>query len=418
MVIDRALRPENRRRTVAVSVGVVLAFALVVAGYLAVQHFRYYTVTAYFTSATGLYIGDDVRVVGVDVGHVTDISPRGDRMRVELELARSVPVAADAKAVIVAQSLVSARFVQLTPALTEEGGDALGDGAEIGADKTAVPVEWDQIKEQLGRAADTLGPQSDTRGSAADFLDAAGTALQGNGAALGRSVEELSQAMSTLNEGGGDLFGTIRGLQTFTTALAASNEQIVSFQGRLATVTSVLAESRTQLAPALVDLDAAIGDVQRFVEQNRSGLTEQVNTLADVSQVLVDKRDGLEKVLHLAPTALSNYYNVYRPAQGAMVGVPAFQNIGNPIDLICGGIAGLANETSQKGADLCAEYLGPLLNTIKANYPDLSINPTRALGASPDQLVYSEPDLKPELFPAVRVPAGLGQLLIPETVTR
>ncbi|MFC9789924.1 MCE family protein [Rhodococcus sp. NPDC127528] len=416
----------TRRATVVGGIGLAVLAAMVVAGYAAVQHFRYYQVTAYFTSTTGLYVGDDVRVVGVDVGRVTAISPEGTRMRVQLKLARSVPVAADAKAVIVAQSLVSARFVQLTPAVTDDAAPALGDGAEIGLDRTAVPVEWDQVKEQLGRAADALGPTGNDRGAAANLLDAAGTALQGNGTALGNSVTELSRAMSTLSDSGGDLFGTIRGLQAFTTALAASNEQIVQFQGRLATVTGVLADSRTQLAPALADLDTAIADVQRFVAQNRAGLTEQVRKLADVSQVLVTKRDGLETVLHLAPTALSNYYNVYRPAQGAMVGVPAFQNMGNPIDLICGGIAGLANETSAKGAELCAQYLGPLLNTVKANYPDLSINPTRALGATPDQLVYSEPQLKPAAavstptltMPAVAVPPNLAQLMTPGKATR
>ena len=416
----RVRKPVNWRRIAVGGGSVIGAVIVVVSGYLAVQHLRYYNVTAYFTSTTGLYVGDDVRVVGVDVGRVTAIAPQGGRMRVELKLAREVPVAEDAKAVIVAQSLVSARFVQLTPAVTD-GADALNDGAEIPLDRTAVPVEWDQIKEQLGRAADALGPVGDDRGPAANFLDGAGSALAGNGEALGRSVTELSEAMSTLDEGGADLFGTIRGLQTFTTALAASDEQIVQFQGRLANVSSVLAESRTQLAPALADLDAAVVDVQRFVEQNRTGLTEQIAKLADVSQVLVDKRAGLEKVLHLAPTALSNYYNVYRPAQGAMVGVPAFQNVGNPIDLICGGIAGLANDTSKKGADLCIEYLGPLLNTIKANYPDLSINPTRALGALPDQLVYSEPDLEPTGalgFPTVPVASDLTGLLMPSTGSR
>lgn len=420
MAAVRARLPGNWRRIVVVVFALALLGCVVLAGYLAVQHFRYQKVTAYFTATTGLYVGDDVRVVGVDVGRVTAIAPQGDRMRVELTVRRDVPVARDANAVIVAQSLVSARFVQLTPAAAE-GADALADGAEIGLDRTAVPVEWDQIKDQLGRAADALGPGVDGRGPAATFLDGVGTALQGNGGALGRSVTELSQAMTTLDEGGGDLFGTIRGLQTFTTALAASDQQIVQFQGRLANVTGVLARNRTELAPALADLDAAVADVGRFVEQNRSGLTEQVAKLADVSQVLVDKRAGLEKILHLAPTALANYYNVYRPAQGAMVGVPAFQNLGNPIDLICGGIAGLANETSKKGADLCIEYLGPLLNTIKANYPDLSVNPTRALGAAPDQLVYSEPRLEPAAvpgFPSVPAASGLSGLLMPATGAR
>ncbi|MGW0044849.1 MCE family protein [Rhodococcus sp. NPDC003348] len=419
--------PAAWRRPALAVAALVLVAALVGAGYLAVQHLRYYRVTAYFTSTTGLYVGDDVRVVGVDVGRVTGIDPDGERMRVQLKLDRAVPVAVDAKAVIVAQSLVSARFVQLTPAVTDDDAPALADGAVIGVDRTAVPVEWDQVKAELGRAADALGPKDGDPGPAANLLNGAGTALQGNGTALGNSVVELSQAMSTLSDSGGDLFGTIRGLQAFTTALAASNEQIVQFQGRLASVSGLLADSRTQLAPALGDLDTAIVDVQRFVAENRTGLTDQVQKLADVSQVLVDKRDGLEKILHLGPTALSNYYNIYRPALGSMIGVPAFQNVGNPINFICGAIAGVANETSEKGAELCAQYLGPLLNTVKANYPDLTLNPSRSLGAHPDQLVYSEPQLKPAAqataaatvtsMPALTMPTvpvpDLGGLLAP-----
>lgn len=420
--------PTGRRRTVVLAVvAVAVIAAIATASYLAVQHFRYYRVTAYFTSTTGLYVGDDVRVVGVDVGRVTGIEPDGERMRVDLKLDRSVPVVADAKAVIVAQSLVSARFVQLTPAVTEDGTPALEDGAEIGVDRTAVPVEWDQVKNELGRAAEALGPTEDGPGPAANLLNGAGAALDGNGAALGDSVVELSDAMTMLSESGGDLFGTVRGLQTFTTALAASNEQIVQFQGRLATVSGLLADSRTQIAPALADLDAAVADMQRFVTQNRAGLSEQVTKLADVSQVLVDKRDGLERILHVAPTALANYYNIYRPALGSMIGVPALQNVGNPVNFICGGIAGVANATSDQAADLCAEYLGPLLNTVKANYPDITVNPGRALGATPDQLVYSEPGLEPAAaattkptgaamapltMPTVPVP-DLGGLLAP-----
>lgn len=392
------------RRTLTGALALLVVAALGVGGWITVGHLRYQSITAYFTSTTGLYVGDDVRVVGVDVGRVTGIEPDGDRMRVTMTLDRSVPVAADAKAVIVAQSLVSARFVQLTPAVTDESTPALADGAVIGTDRTAVPVEWDRVKSELGRAADALGPQEGDPGPVANLLNGAGAALHGNGAALGNSVTELSQAMTLLSDSGDDLFGTIRGLQVFTTALAASNEQIVQFQGRLATVSQLLVDNETQLAPALADLDTAVADVQGFVAQNRDGLTEDVAKLADVSQVLVDRKDGLERILHLGPTALGNYYNIYRPAQGSMIGVPAFQNTGNPINFLCGGIAGLANETSERGAELCAQYLGPLLNTVKANYPDLTINPSRALGAAPDQLIYSEPGLEPAA--AARTPAA------------
>ena len=52
-------------------------------------------------------------------------------------------VPADAKAVVVAPSIVSDRYVQLTPVY--RGGEVLADGVVLSGDRTAVPVELDQI---------------------------------------------------------------------------------------------------------------------------------------------------------------------------------------------------------------------------------------------------------------------------------
>ena len=54
-----------------------------------------------------------------------------------------IKVPADAKAVIVAPSIVGDRFIQLTPVYT--GGDVLADGAVLDTDRTASPLELDQI---------------------------------------------------------------------------------------------------------------------------------------------------------------------------------------------------------------------------------------------------------------------------------
>ena len=67
-----------------------------------------------------------------------------------------VPVPADAKAVVVAASVVSDRYIQLTPAYT--GGPQLADDAVIPVSRTAVPVEVDQIYTSLNRLAQALGP--------------------------------------------------------------------------------------------------------------------------------------------------------------------------------------------------------------------------------------------------------------------
>ena len=81
------------------------------------------TITAYFTTATAIYPGDDVRVSGVKVGTIAAIRPEGTQTKLTMHVDHDVPIPADAKAVIVAQNLVAARYVQLTPAYRTSGPD-------------------------------------------------------------------------------------------------------------------------------------------------------------------------------------------------------------------------------------------------------------------------------------------------------
>ena len=58
----------------------------------------------------------------------------GTEIRMALDVDRDVPVPADAKAVLVAQNLISARYVQLTPAYganDRPSGPRMTDGAAI-----------------------------------------------------------------------------------------------------------------------------------------------------------------------------------------------------------------------------------------------------------------------------------------------
>lgn len=138
-------------------------------------------ITAYFVSATGIYSGDEVRVAGVKIGTITAIDPVGGQARMTMHVDRGVPIPVDAKAVIVAQSLVAARYVQLAPAY-ETSGPTMADGAVIPVDRTAIPVEWDEVKAQLTRLATDLGPKSGVSGtSLSRFIDSAANAMMATG---------------------------------------------------------------------------------------------------------------------------------------------------------------------------------------------------------------------------------------------
>ncbi len=387
-----------------IAIGVALV-GMIVAGaafWARQTFFKPKTITAYFTSVTAIYPGDDVRVAGVKVGTIGSIQPQGAQVKMTMHVDRDVPIPAAAKAVIVAQNLVSARYVQLAPAY-ESDGPTMPDGAVIPVERTAIPVEWNEVKDQLNRLADALGPHgnvSDTPVSR--FIDSTADALAGNGTKLRQTLTQLAGVGRILANGSGNLVDIIKNLQNFITTLRQSNEHIVQFEGRLATLSSVLDGSRSDLDAALKNVSDVVGDVQRFVHDTRDKTAEQIQRLAAVSQILVEHSKSLEQILHIAPTSLSNTYNFGDRRDGGPNGSFVFNNFSNPVELICSAIGAVENATAAESAKFCQQYLGPALRLLTLNLLPLPVNPLLAPVYN-EELVYSEPCLEPGAPPC---PAG------------
>ena len=95
---------------------VVVGLALVVGLGLRLTRAEPMRVSAMFNDTTGLYVGNDVRVLGVDVGKVTAVKPSGTTVRVDMEFPDGTEIPSNADAAIMQSSLVTDRFVELTPA--------------------------------------------------------------------------------------------------------------------------------------------------------------------------------------------------------------------------------------------------------------------------------------------------------------
>ena len=416
--------PRSRLATVAavVLVGLIVAGAAVI---VRNTFFGAKTITAYFTTATAIYPHDEVRVSGVKVGNIKSIEPHGTQAKMTLEVDRGVPIPADAKAIVVAQNLVSARYVQLSPAY-RESGPVMRDGAVIPIERTAVPVEWDEVKTQLMRLATDLGPKSGVSGtSVGRFIDSAANALDGNGDKLRQTLGQLSGVARILANGSGNIVDIIKNLQTFVGALRDSNVQIVQFNDRLATLTSVVNDSKSDLDAALTDLSTAVGEVQRFIAGSRDQTSEQIARLANVTQNLVDHHMALENILHAAPNGLVNFFNDYNADTGTIVGGFGLANFANPTwggQLLfsfpgCDQIGAIGNVTSVESGKLCALFLGPGLRLLNFNNSPLPINPFLQKSIDPSKILYTEPRLAPggegpkpaapEIPPAVSAYTGL-----------
>ncbi|GCB44902.1 MCE family protein [Streptomyces sp. NL15-2K] len=305
-------------------------------------------VTAYFPRTVGIYPGSDVRVLGVRIGEVRKITPEGDRVRVDLEYDAGREVPADAQAAIINSSVVSDRYLQLLPVY--RSGPVLRTGDEIPESRTAVPVELDRVFDSLHSTADALGPEGANKdGSLSRLLGVSADNLDGQGKNLHRTVEDLSEAITTLSDGRTDLFGTVRNLQVFTAALAADDKSVRSFNSSLATVAEQLTGEREDLAAALKHLGTALGDVSGFVKKNKKSLTSNVAGLSKVTKVLVTQRAALEELLEVAPTGMSNLNNAYNPSAGTLDTRNNPNQPQDPASLLCSVLRTTGDETD------CAE---------------------------------------------------------------
>jgi phospholipid/cholesterol/gamma-HCH transport system substrate-binding protein len=291
-------------------------------------------VVAYFRNTTGLYPGDAVDVLGVQVGTVDKIQPDGDRVRVEMTTDGSRRFPADARAAIIAPTLVSGRYVQLAPVY--RSGPALADGAVIPVERTAVPVSFDEEKRQVDDLVKALGPDGHNgNGPLADAVSSAAGAVGGRGAMINGTLGALSAAAVTLQQGSPDLFGALQNLQSFISTLAANDQQIVGFSGELDSVSQLLADNRTELDALLNSLSSQMGQTQQFLANNRGQLTGDVGSLQHITQLLVDKEDDLAQVLHVGPTAFDDFYNIYDPQTASLTGGLALPDIPDGRSLLC-----------------------------------------------------------------------------------
>lgn len=385
---------ETRNRLLRQLLAAVLVVLLAAGTYVAWPSRIGHEITGYFASAVGLYPGDEVRVIGVPVGQINAIEPRADGVKVTMSVDAGVRLPADAGAVIVAPNLVSARFVQLTPAYTE--GPTLPDRASIGLERTAVPVEWDEVKEQLTQLSAQLGPeQGQLQGPLSRFVNQAADTLDGNGDTFRQAVRELSQTAGRLGDSRTDLFGTIKNLQVLVDALSSSNEQIVQFTDHVASVSQVLADSSTDLDSTLGTLNEALTDVRGFLRDNNDELIAQVGKLADFTKILSDQDDDIEQLLHVAPNGLVNFYNIYQPAQGTVSGLLSIPNFANPMQFLCSGTLDIgATPENFRRAEICKERMGPVVRRWVMNFIPFLFHPINSITAYKGQIIYDTPETK------------------------
>ncbi|WP_121258898.1 MCE family protein [Nocardioides ferulae] len=268
-------------------------------------------ITVELDDSAGLFVGNDVGVLGVPVGEVTAITPRGAHVEVELEVDADADLPADAGAVVVARSVATDRYVELTPAFGD--GPRLEDGDRIPLDRTRTPVEFDEVLASLdGFSTGLAGPDGDAR-SLRRLLSTSADALSGHGADANRTVRQLAAAMGDLSGHGDDLVGTIDGLDQLTALVAANDEVVDQLLTSVADASDLLADERHAFGRSLSSLSRALRTLAAFVGENRGALRGSLRGslrgLTRVTRNLLVHQADLAEAVEVAPLTFENIGN-------------------------------------------------------------------------------------------------------------
>ncbi|MCG7581725.1 virulence factor Mce family protein [Mycolicibacterium sp. OfavD-34-C] len=386
----------SRASVILIAVVLILGIIAAVIGWNLYKKATTNSVTAYFTQTLALYEGDDVQIMGVRVGSIDSIVPDGDKMKVTFHYDDKYKVPADATASILNPSLVASRTIQLAPPYT--GGPVLEDGAVLGLDRTQVPVEYDDLRNSINRLLTDLGPTPEQpKGPFGDIIESAADGFAGKGQQLNRTLTNLSEALYTLNEGRGDFFSVIKSLALFVNALYQSDQQFVALNDDLAQITNAFTNTDNEVADALQDLNELLDTTRGFIDENGEVLATDIQNLSDVTTAILQPqaREGLETALHAYPNVAANLMNIASPNAGGIVTTPVINNFANPMQFLCSAIQAGSRLGYQESAELCAQYLGPILDAIKFNYLPFGANQLRTAMTLPKQIAYSEERLRP-----------------------
>ena len=337
---------------------VILALIVAAATILSSRDGRQF-VTVDFKQANSLYKGSDVKVLGVAVGRVESLTPKGNVVRVTLSYDAKYKLPHDVKAAIVSPSIVGDRFVQLAPAYN--GGAVLANNAVLDIKRSAVPIELDQIYSSLNDLSVALGPDgANKNGSLSKFIDNSAKSLDGQGAQLNQTIKNFAKLSQTLSNNKDALFGSLDEVETFVAMLKKNDSSVRAFNDSTAKVSTVLAGERDDLAATLKSLSLAMIDVHSLIKENRTALRGNVDNLTSLSKVLVNNQKSLEETIKAAPTALSNVAFTYNAKYGTL------DTRGNLLETVTGGLkdpklllCSLLGEAGNAGdvCDLLGAYL-------------------------------------------------------------
>jgi len=253
------------------------------------------TYNAVFSTVSGLKDGNFVRIAGVEVGKVRNISIRDDTtVNVEFTTDKSVVLTEGTRAVIKYQNVVGDRFLAL-----EEGPGGvkpLQPGQAIPLERTQPALDLDALIGGFRPLLRALDP--DQANALTGQLIAV---FQGQGPTISAFLAQTASATSTLADRDQLIGDVINNLNVLLGSLGDESTQLDSAVDSIAQLVKALADRKEDVRNGVAYIDAAAGSIEDLLSQARPPLQNTVHHLDRVAGTVVADHEYVEHLLDGLP---------------------------------------------------------------------------------------------------------------------
>lgn len=245
---------------------------------------------AVFNDVSGLKVGDEVRVAGVDVGKVEDIEVQpGNTVEVTFNVADSQSLNTATYATIQYKNLIGERILQLSTA--NRDAPALPTGGTIPASHTKPALDLDdllngfkplfaglspaQINELSGELVQVLQGQQAAISTLIGHVGSFTTAIGSREQVVGQVIDNLNAVLGTVDRRRGALGQLITNLSQLVVGLQHQDKQVI---GAAAQIVPLANEASSLLQSSRADLGI---DLTRLIVAAR-GVNKGADTLNQV----------------------------------------------------------------------------------------------------------------------------------------
>jgi virulence factor Mce-like protein len=311
------------RKKVAALIAVGLAVVVVAAAVgwsVLSDRLDTFSVTAQFDSAAGLYEGNTVAVLGMPVGSVTKIVPKGGYVEVEFTVDGDVRVPADVQAVTISNSILTDRQIELTPPYRD--GPTLQNHDTIGLNRTRTPVEFARVLDVLDKLSTSLRGDGHGGGPIASVVDASAAIADGNGQQMKDALGELSNALRLSSDRGAvtrdQLTAIIRNVSTLFEAASDNDATLREFGSTVRQLSQVLADENLGTGTTGRKINDVVDQLGEVLDTHRDAIKHIVANGDTALTTTVDHQRDLAEFLDLTPLTLDNIYNAIDRKNGAV----------------------------------------------------------------------------------------------------